>query len=50
MKVIFLFTLITIQNHTLPMADEFYKEGPSQEDYAKGSFIRYFVERRNDPK
>ena len=32
-----------------PMADEFYKEGPSQEDYAAGSFIRYFVERRNDP-
>lgn len=32
-----------------PMADEFYKEGPDQDDYAKGSFTRYFAEKRNDP-
>ena len=31
------------------MADDFFKDGPEQDDYVKGSFTRYFAKRRNDP-
>ena len=48
MKVIFLFTLITLENHTPQWQMNFIKKVLSQEDYVPG-FIRYFVERRNDP-
>jgi len=33
----------------IPMADVFFKGAPEASDYAKGTFTRYLVTRRNDP-